>query len=233
MNKLISAIIPVKDGCNYLKEAIESLQGQHMSLEIIVVDDGSADDSAGLAARAGCRVLRHPVSKGQVAAKNTGLAAATGEYILFLDHDDRMRPGALQVLYDALEADPATAAVMARVQDFLSPDAPPMPGTVIRQEPYWGLFTGAVLIRKHSLDAIGPFSEHLHTGEIIEWRTRMDAHGFRIAKLDLVATDRRIHRTNFGRTAARTEFKDYASVLRERLKAAGRQQKPEVSGQGK
>ena len=219
MNKTISVILPVKDGLNYLGEALESLRAQEMDLEIIVVDDGSADGTAAFAEGRGCRVIRRETSKGQIAAKNTGLRAAAGEYILFLDHDDRMRPGALRVLYDTLEADPGTAAVMARVQDFLSPDVGPMPGTFVRPDAYHGLFTGAVLIRKSALDAIGPFTEGRHTGEIIEWKTKMDAKGLPIKKIDLVSTDRRIHRTNFGKTASGIEFKDYAAVLRARLKA--------------
>ena len=219
MNKTITVILPVKNGTNYLQEALDSLRSQNLDLEIIVVDDGSSDHTASLAEKNGCRVIRHAVSRGQVAGKNTGIAAATGEYILFMDHDDRMRPGALKVLYDTLETDPDTAAVMARVQDFLSPDAGPMPGTLVRAEPYHGLFTGAVLIRRRALEAIGPFSETLHTGEIIEWQTRMERHGFPIRKIDLVACDRRIHRTNFGRTDGKVEFTDYAAVLRQRLKA--------------
>ena len=46
----------------------------------------------------------------------------------------------------------------------------------------------------------------------------MDANGFRIKKIDLVSTDRRIHHTNFGQTDGKVEMKNYASVLRERLK---------------
>ncbi len=218
MDNVISVILPVKDGTNYIREALDSLRAQDMDLEIIVVDDGSTDGTATVAEQYGCRVLRHETSKGQIAAKNTGLRAASGKYVLFLDHDDRVRPGALKVLYDTLEADPGIAAVMARVQDFLSPDAGPMPGTFVRPDAYHGLFTGAVLIRKDALDAIGPFTEGRHTGEIIEWKTKMDAHGFKIERIGLVATDRRIHRTNFGKTAAGTEFKDYAAFLRERLK---------------
>ncbi len=220
MNQLISVILPVKDGTNYIREAIESLHRQDMDLEIIVVDDGSSDGTAELAESLGCQVIRHAVSRGQVAAKNTGLRAARGKYILFLDHDDRVRPGALRALYDVLETEADTAAVMARVQDFLSPDAGDMSGTVIRPDAYHGLFTGAVLIRKSALEETGPFSESLHTGEIIEWRTRMEDRGLKIKKIDLVATDRRIHRSNFGRTDGKVEFKDYAAVLRERLKAA-------------
>lgn len=222
MNNFISVVVPVKNGTNYLREALESLRSQGMDLEIIVVDDGSADGTAALAASMGCRVLRHDTSRGQVAAKNTGVAAARGAYILFMDHDDRMRPGVLKTLLEALEADPSLAAVQAKVKDFLSPEIDALPGTVVRPDAYWGLFTGAVLMRKSALDAIGPFTESLHTGEIIEWQTRLDALGLPVRKLDVVATDRRIHRSNFGKTDGKVEFKDYAAVLRERLKAARR-----------
>lgn len=218
MSKSVSVIIPVKNGSNYLREAIQSLANQDVPVEIIVVNDGSTDDTAKIAASLGCKVLYHPESKGQVAAKNTGIKEASGDFVLFLDHDDVMREGALKAMYDEIESDPEVSAVQAMVKDFLSPEIGSMPGTVIRPEPYYGLFTGAILIRRSVFDTIGPFSESIHTGEIIEWSTKMDANGFRIKKIDLVSTDRRIHHTNFGKTDGKVEMKNYASVLRERLK---------------
>ena len=216
---LISVIIPVKNGTNYLGEALESLRRQNLNLEIIVVDDGSTDATAELAEKAGCVVLRHPVSRGQVAAKNTGIAAAKGGYILFLDHDDKVRDGALNTMLDALQAAPEASAVQAMVKDFRSPEIPDLPGILVRPEPFYGLFTGAILIRREVFDKIGPFSENVHTGEIIEWFSRVEAIGGKVIKLDLVSTDRRIHQTNFGRTDRQEEMKNYAAVLRERLKA--------------
>ena len=219
-NSLISVIIPVKNGANYLREAIDSLVRQGVDLEIIVVDDGSTDDTVTIASSYGCKVISHPVCKGQVAAKNTGLGAAKGEYVMFMDHDDVMREGVLKAMLAAFEADPSASAVQAMVKDFLSPEIKELPGTVVRPDSYYGLFTGAILIRKSVFDEIGLFSESRKTGEIIEWSTKMEAAGLRISKIDLVATDRRIHSTNFGRTDKDREFKDYASILRERLKFA-------------
>ena len=76
-NRLITIIIPVKNGMNYLPEALESLRRQEMDIEIVAVDDGSTDATAEFARQHGCKVLSHGVSRGQVAAKNTGLKAAS------------------------------------------------------------------------------------------------------------------------------------------------------------
>lgn len=218
MNKLISIIIPVKNGANYLGEALGSIERQGMNVEVIVVDDGSSDNTVQIAEDHGCKVVSHPVSKGQVAAKNTGLRSATGEYVMFLDHDDLIREGSLQILYDTLEADPGIAAAEAMVKDFLSPEIESTT-VAVKPEPFYGLFTGAILIRKSAFDSVGPFSENVHTGEIMEWFSKMERNGLVIKKIDLVSADRRIHRTNFGQTNRATEMKNYAAVLRNLLKS--------------
>lgn len=219
MNKLISVIIPVRNGSNYLSQALESVLLQKMDVETIVVDDGSTDNTLEIARKYGCKTISHSVSKGQVAAKNTGLSIAGGEYVIFLDHDDRIREGALATLYEALDPDKGIYAVEAKVQDFLSPDVGPKPGIIVREDAYYGLFTGAILIRKSAFDTVGPFSDNVYTGEIMEWFSKMEKNGLKIKKIDLVSTDRRIHGTNFGQTHRDTEMKNYASVLRAMLKA--------------
>lgn len=220
MNDLISIIIPVKNGSKgkYLNQAIEGILAQKMNVEIIVVDDCSTDNTVEVAKSHGCKVIHHETSKGPVVAKNSGLYVAKGKYVLFHDHDDIMKAGSLKRLYYELEPD--IMAVEAKVQDFYSPDLSDdeRAKTIIKDVPYWGLFTGAILIKKGVFDAIGYFSETLKAGEIIEWQTKMDSKGFRIKKIDYVSTLRRIHSTNFGRTSKYTEFKDYAAVLRAKLK---------------
>ena len=218
MSKLVSVIIPVKNGSNYIREALDSIVSQGIDIEIIVVDDASTDDTARIVGEYGCKVLSHLVTKGPVAGKNSGLAVAGGEYVIFLDHDDKMRPGALSALYEALDSDPDAAAVEAKVKDFISFDAGPMPGILIREEPYHGLFTGAILIRRSVFDKIGPFCENVYSGEIMEWFSKMERNHLNVKKIDLVSTDRRIHRTNFGQTNKATEMRDYATTLRNILK---------------
>ena len=220
MNDLISVIIPVKNGSRgkYLNQAIEGIQAQNMNVEIIVVDDCSTDNTVEIAQSYGCKVVKHDTPKGQVTGKNSGLKAACGKYILFHDHDDIMTEGALKKLYDEFEPD--IMATEAKVQDWYSPDLSEeeRAKTLIKQEPYWGLFTGAILIKKEAFDKIGLFNEAVQTGEIIEWQSKMDSNGLKIKKIDFVSTMRRIHSTNFGKTHQNTEFKNYAAILRAKLR---------------
>ena len=223
MSDLISVIIPVKNGGrgNYLNQAIDGILSQDMNIEIIVVDDCSTDNTVEIAESYGCKIVKHEVSKGQVAGKNSGIKAAEGKYILFHDHDDIMREGSLKRLYDELTSDDSIAAVEAKVHDWYSPDLTEeeKSQTPIKQEPYWGLFTGAILMKKDIFDTIGYFNENVHTGEIIEWQSKMDSAGLKIKKLDYVSTDRRLHSSNFGKTNKNTEFKNYAAILRAKLAA--------------
>jgi glycosyltransferase involved in cell wall biosynthesis len=97
---LVSAIVPVFNRQATVGEAVASLAQQTLSdLEIIIVDDGSTDASAEIAKRAGgklARVLQHSVNRGIPAARNTGLEAARGKFIAWLDSDDLARPQRLE-----------------------------------------------------------------------------------------------------------------------------------------
>src|SRR6266536_6439533 len=96
----VSVVVPVYNCVDRVQGAIRSALDQApRPLEIIVVDDASTDsiDGAALAAIDPCiRVIRHEVNRGGGAARNTGIDAARGELIAFLDADDRWLPGKLK-----------------------------------------------------------------------------------------------------------------------------------------
>lgn len=221
MNKLITIIMPVKNGEKYLKETLEGIKNQNMNIEIILVNDASTDRTSEIAERYGCIILKNEISKGPVICKNQALNIASGEYIMFHDGDDVMNSGVLSILYNVLNSNPEMSAVQAKVKDFISPDIPDeeKQKTIIKKEPYYGLFTGAILMKKSVFDKIGLFNESVTAGEIIEWQTKMDKNDLKIKKLDLIATNRRIHLANFGKTQQKKEFKDYATLLRARMKS--------------
>ncbi|HWM08988.1 MAG TPA: glycosyltransferase, partial [Solirubrobacteraceae bacterium] len=115
----ISVIVPVYEVEAYLDECLRSVSAQTFGdLEVVMVDDGSTDGSAAIAERHaerdGRMRLVRQANHGLGHARNTGVQAATGDLMLFLDSDDRLPPDALALLLGALErsgSDFATGAV--------------------------------------------------------------------------------------------------------------------------
>lgn len=105
-----SVVVPVYNVAPYLEECLESLRGQTFGdWEAICVDDGSTDGSGAMLDRLASEERRfqvvHQANKGLSGARNTGLDKAGGEYLLFLDGDDRLTPDALEVLDSAIDGE--------------------------------------------------------------------------------------------------------------------------------
>jgi glycosyltransferase involved in cell wall biosynthesis len=215
---MISIIIPCRNGANYLAEAVAGIKRQNMDVEIIVVDDGSTDNTAELARSMGCMTVSIPHS-GLSAARNVGLKAAEGDFVLFHDHDDVMTDDALMRLYKTLESDPSVMFVQAQLADFVSPELPEEDRESFspRAEPYYGLLTGSMLFREEVFAAVGGFDEKLQTGQGVEFLLRLERHGVRGEKSSFVSCMRRLHNTNMGRTMRQQENRDYAALLRAKL----------------
>ncbi len=225
MDNLISIIIPVKDGSNYIHQALDAIISQDILKEIIVVDDNSNDNTSQIAKEKGCTVIKNITTKGPAECKNIGLKHAKGNYIMFHDHDDVINKDTLRILYLELLQNPDIYAVMAKLEDFISPELSAQEKTRLKakKEAYYGLFSGAILIRKRTFDIIGPFNSQIHAGDIIDWQLKMQSHNLKTKKLDLVAANRRLHAANFGRTRKNEEYKDYASLLRANLSTNSKQ----------
>ena len=194
----VSVVIPVRDGRRYLPEAIASIRAQTLApLEIVVVDDGSADDSGDLAAAAGATVIRR-AAEGPAAARNAGAAAARGEALAFLDADDLAAPDRLALQVRALTADPRALAVAGRMVQFLSPDrVDELRGRfACPEEPAHSFTIGTLLIRREAFLASGGLDASLSGGEVIEWLQRARDAGARVALIDAVVLRRRIHGEN-------------------------------------
>jgi len=108
MNPLVSVIIPTFNSAKYVGQAVESALGQtYGNLEIIVVDDGSSDDTRE-SLEPSLKHIRYlyQENKGVYAARNKGITSANGKYVAFLDSDDIWYPDKLSAQVDVLEAHP-------------------------------------------------------------------------------------------------------------------------------
>ena len=83
----VSVVIPAYEEAVGVGSVVQSLRGAASWREVLVIDDGSADETAIVAATAGARVIKHPYNKGNGAAVKTGIRNATGDYVLIVDAD--------------------------------------------------------------------------------------------------------------------------------------------------
>src|SRR5262249_36104036 len=120
----VSVVIPTHDRAHLLPETLASVLGQEgVDLEVIVVDDGSTDGTAGVVASLAARDPRlsclPPPRWGNLArVRNAGVAAAGGGVIAFLDSDDLLEPGALAAYLTALDAHPEAGWTLAGYRSF-------------------------------------------------------------------------------------------------------------------
>ena len=114
MNKTISVIVPVYNVASYLPQCLESILNQdYEDLQVLLIDDGSTDDSGAICDRFAARDSRiqviHQKNGGAASAKNAGLRAATGKYLSFVDSDDYLEPDVYGFLVKTLEETRADA----------------------------------------------------------------------------------------------------------------------------
>lgn len=197
---LVSAILPVYNRPQWLRRAAQSVLGQtYRPVELILVDDGSTDETARVAealvaANPGeIRAVRRP-NGGPGAARETGRLLARGEYLQYLDSDTELFPRKFEAQVAALEADPA-AGIAYGWTGFGRPDIPigrlaPWKRTAdaldrlfpaLLVDRWWG--TSTPLYRRSVTDAAGPWLA-LRLNEDWEYDARIGAAGVRLVRVE-------------------------------------------------
>lgn len=92
MSRSISFVLPAKNEAASIGTVVGELRARFPEAEILVIDDGSSDDTGGIAAAAGARVIRHPISRGNGAAIKSGARNARGDTLVFMDADGQHDP---------------------------------------------------------------------------------------------------------------------------------------------
>lgn len=216
----ISVIIPVYNHAKYLPEAIESVLNQSLTpLEVIVVDDGSDDDSHLSAQSFGpsVRVLRQE-HLGISAARNLGIRHAEGDFIALCDADDLFDPEKLAKQYGLFTDDPQLQLAFCRVQQFLSPDIPPEDSGKYRcpDEAIAGGIPGALMATRQAFEQVGEFDPAIQVGEFLDWYGRAKLIGLKEQCHPEVLYRRRIHGENHG-IRTKDAKQQYLKVLKANL----------------
>jgi len=218
-NALVSVVIPVYNHGRYLGEAIESVLAQsYCPSEIIVVDDGSADDTAAVARRfePHARYVCQQHS-GAAAARNHGVELARGEHLSFLDADDLWVADKLARQMAAFAHTPGLDTVSGHIRHFYSPelDEAARRQLHVAAEVMPGPGPNTMLITKEAFERVGPFATTWQVAESIDWLNRAVEKGLAQEMLTEVVVMRRIHAGHL--SARRRSQVDYARVLKAAL----------------
>jgi glycosyltransferase involved in cell wall biosynthesis len=170
VRELVSVVIPCYNQGRFVGEAIASVLAQtHTPMEIVVVDDGSTDDTAEVVSGyPGARLIRQP-NRGLAAARNTGWRATSGRYVIFLDADDRLLPEAAAVAVAAFTERPDAACAVGRCRriDVRGAPLPARPRPRVETDHYLSLIkscwieVASATYRREALLALGGFDTSL------------------------------------------------------------------------
>jgi hypothetical protein len=172
---LVSVVIPCFNQAHFLAQAIESVLAQsYAEVEIVVVDDGSGDNTREVAARyPGVLCVSQP-NRGVAAARNAGLAAGAAELLVFLDADDRLLPEAIEIGVEQLARDDVAAFVAGACRN-VDAAAGPLPSAtqpLVDRDHYVALLEScfiwsgsSVMYRRRVLEEAGGFDQRLSAGD--------------------------------------------------------------------
>lgn len=195
-------IVPAYNAEAFIAEALDSAFAQDFRpLEVIVVDDGSTDRTAEIAAGYGVQLVQQP-NRGPAGARNAGLARASGEYIAILDADDVWPEHRVSCLVEALRSGAGIAFGLSQI--FLTPGQPkPAHFPERLTEPVQN-HMAAMMTHRAVFELVGGFDEGLRLSEDVDWFMRARDAGVKVVSVDQLVLRYRIHALNTSRDKAGT-----------------------------
>jgi putative flippase GtrA len=184
----VTVVVPAKDEGARIATTVQRLRAELADLEpeIVVVDDGSSDDTAAVAEAAGARVLRHDVNRGKGAAVRTGMLAARGRAVAFLDADLAYPPEQARVLVEAIE-DGWDVAVGNRFDAASTVAGRTVVRLVLGR--LFNLLTAAVLLGQYRDTQCGCKAFRSDVARSVFARTRLEGFAMDVEVLHLVERD--------------------------------------------
>lgn len=220
----ISVLIVTYNYGRYLKQCIESVLAQTVDaeLEILVVDDGSTDDTRAVAAEFPQVRYIHQEHLGVSAARNRAVAEATGEYLAFLDADDLWKPEKLELQLDYLKEHPDCPAVFTGYENFVQPPLTGQEDWVLRCISFARTDRSCLptaLFRRAAAEELGAFDGALSRGEDSDWTARMKEKGLAGGYLPQILYLRRLHGDNLMNRTARETAREIMGVNMRQVRA--------------
>ncbi|KAB2314023.1 glycosyltransferase family 2 protein [Betaproteobacteria bacterium SCN2] len=215
MDKRYSVVIPAYNAADTLEDALRSILEQDIPpIEIIVVDDGSTDDTAAIVGAFGAPVtlLQQP-NRGCGAATNAGMARVSSPLMAFLDADDAWLPGKAALQLERLAAEPGIAGLFGHGQNFKGSLAAPERGAIYG---IWGRTT--MMMRTEAARRIGDVIDPVGgRGELVDWIARGRELGLRFEMLPELLAMRRIRPGSLSYGPDREKDLGYLEVVKRAL----------------
>lgn len=215
LTELVSVIITVFNGERFIKQTLKSIVDQeYPNLEIIVVDDGSTDNTATEIEQFPADILYHyQVNSGIATGWNKGVKESRGKYISFIDADDTWAQGKLKFQVQFLENHPDIDIVFGYAQEFYDAENHKNKN---QKDPIPGISAGTMMIRKDRFLEVGYFNPEWRKGIFSDWYLRATEEGLRTHIEKTVQLHRRIHGSNHG-IVQRDKYVDYVRMLKASL----------------
>lgn len=211
----VSVIITVYNGEKYILETLQSIASQDYSnIEIIIIDDGSTDNTAKLVNDFNVPIVYELQQHAGIATGwNRGVEKATGEYISFLDSDDLWSRNKTRNQVEFLKLNPHIDILFGYAKEFRSQD---VAGDHKEMEPVPGISACTMMIKKEKFLEVGLFNTKWAKGIFSDWYLRATEASLKMYVDKQIVLYRRIHDTNHG-ILQRDKYVDYVRMLKESL----------------